>query len=316
MSNRIANRQAICEELMQMAETDKNIIVLCSDSRGSASMKPFADKYPDQFVETGIAEQNIVGIAAGLASCGKKPIVASPAAFLSARAAEQVKVDVAYSHMNVVLLGISGGISYGALGMSHHSLQDIALMRAIPGIDVILPCDQFESRNVIRDLMKNPRPAYVRIGRNAVADVFSEEEQEYHAGKATKLHVGDDAAIIATGETVRFALDAALALEQEGIQVQVLDMHTLKPFDIEAVNEASKTGYIITMEEHSVFGGLGAAVSQQVCKVNPCRVDCLAIPDEPAVAGEAKEVFAYYGISAQNVVKLIQERSIKIPQKG
>ena len=266
MSNRIANRQAICEELMQMAETDKNIIVLCSDSRGSASMKPFADKYPDQFVETGIAEQNIVGIAAGLASCGKKPIVASPAAFLSARAAEQVKVDVAYSHMNVVLLGISGGISYGALGMSHHSLQDIALMRAIPGIDVILPCDQFESRNVIRDLMKNPRPAYVRIGRNAVADVFSEEEQEYHAGKATKLHVGDDAAIIATGETVRFALDAALALEQEGIQVQVLDMHTLKPFDIEAVNEASKTGYIITMEEHSVFGGLGAAVSQQVCK--------------------------------------------------
>ena len=316
MSNKIANRQAICDTLIELAETDKTIMVLCSDSRGSASMKPFADRYPDQFVETGIAEQNIVGIAAGLASCGKKPIVASPAAFLSARAAEQVKVDVAYSHMNVVLLGISGGISYGALGMSHHSLQDIALMRAIPGIDVILPCDQFESRNVIRDLMRNPRPAYVRIGRNAVADVFSEEEQEYHAGKATKLHVGDDAAIIATGETVRFALDAALVLEQEGIQVQVLDMHTLKPFDLEAVNEASKTGYIVTMEEHSVFGGLGAAVSQQVCKVNPCRVDCLAIPDEPAVAGEAKEVFAYYGISAQNVVKLIQERSIKIPQRG
>ncbi len=316
MSNRIANRQAICEELMQMAETDKNIIVLCSDSRGSASMKPFADKYPDQFVETGIAEQNIVGIAAGLASCGKKPIVASPAAFLSARAAEQVKVDVAYSHMNVVLLGISGGISYGALGMSHHSLQDIALMRAIPGIDVILPCDRFESRNVIRDLMNNPRPAYVRIGRNAVADVFSEEKQEYKAGKATKLHAGTDAAIIATGETVRFALNAALELEQEGISVLVFDMHTLKPFDAEAILEASKTGFIITMEEHSVFGGLGAAVALEVCKKNPCQVHCLAIPDEPAIAGDSNEVFEYYGVSAKHVIQLIRERSIKIPQRG
>jgi transketolase len=316
MSNRIANRQAICDELMQMAETDQSIVVLCSDSRGSASMKPFADQYPDQFIETGIAEQNIVGIAAGLASCGKKPIVASPAAFLSARAAEQVKVDVAYSHMNVVLLGISGGISYGALGMSHHSLQDIALMRAIPGIDVILPCDRFESQSVIRDLMKNPRPAYVRVGRNAVADVFSEDTLNYQAGKATKLHDGKDAAVIATGETVRFALDAAIALEREGIQIQVFDMHTLKPFDTEAVNEASKTGYIITMEEHSIYGGLGAAVSQQVCKVNPCRVDCLAIPDEPAIAGDSKDVFEYYGVSVKHVIQLIHERSIKIPQRG
>lgn len=316
MSNKIANRQAICDTLIELAETDKTIMVLCSDSRGSASMKPFADRYPNQFVETGIAEQNIVGIAAGLASCGKKPIVASPAAFLSARAAEQVKVDVAYSHMNVVLLGISGGISYGALGMSHHSLQDIALMRAIPGIDVILPCDRFESRNVIRDLMNNPRPAYVRIGRNAVADVFSEQKQEYEAGKATKLHAGMDAAIIATGETVRFALNAALELEQEGISVLVFDMHTLKPFDAEAIFEASKTGFIVTMEEHSVFGGLGAAVAQEVCKKNPCQVHCLAIPDEPAIAGDSNEVFEYYGISAKHVIQLIRERSIKIPQRG
>lgn len=307
MKNNIANRQAICDTLIELAEKDKNIIVLCSDSRGSAGLKPFYDIYPEQFIETGIAEQNIVGIAAGLASCGKKPVVASPACFLSARSAEQVKIDVAYSQTNVILLGISGGISYGALGMSHHSVQDIALMRAIPGIDVILPCDRFESAMVIRDLIKNPRPAYVRIGRNPVPDVFS-GETEYIKGKATLLHKGSDAAIIATGETVRYALDAALLLTEENINVQVYDMHTLKPLDEEAVLIASQTGFIVTMEEHSLYGGLGAAVAQIVCANSPCQIKSLAIPDEPAIAGKSEEVFKHYGITTENAAAFIRKK--------
>ena len=308
MKNTIANRQAICDTLIELAEKDRDIIVLCSDSRGSAGLKPFYDKYPRQFVETGIAEQNIVGIAAGLASCGKKPVVASPAAFLSARSAELVKIDVAYSHETEVLLGVSGGISYGSLGMSHHSLQDIALMRAIPGIDVILPCDRFESAAVIRDLMETPRPAYVRIGRNPVPDVFEQGTADYIRGKATLLHKGNDAAIIATGEMVRFALDAALMLEQEGIKVQVYDMHTLKPLDEAAVISSSQTRFIVTMEEHSIYGGLGSAVAQVVCEYSPCEVKCLAIPDEPAIAGNSEQVFKHYGITAENAAALIRKK--------
>lgn len=306
MKNTIANRQAICNTLLELAAKDKDIIVLCSDSRGSAGLKPFADRFPAQFLETGIAEQNIVGIAAGLAASGKKPVVASPACFLSARAAEQVKVDVAYSHQNVVLLGISGGISYGALGMSHHSLQDIALMRALPGIDVILPCDRFESDAVFRDLLANPRPAYVRVGRNPVEDVFECEETGYVRGKATVVQEGNAAAIIASGETVRFALDAALLLKKEGICVKVLNMHTLKPFDEQAVIDAAKTGFLLTMEEHSIYGGLGAAVAQTVCANVPVPVKCLAIPDEPTIAGQSHEVFEHYGITPQNAAAIIR----------
>lgn len=308
MKNAIANRQAICDTLIELAQQDRDILVLCSDSRGSAGLKLFADRLPGQFLEVGIAEQNIVGIAAGLAACGKKPVVASPACFLSARAAEQVKVDVAYSRQNVVLLGISGGISYGALGMSHHSLQDIALMRAIPGIDVIIPCDRFESAAVFHDLMRNPRPAYVRVGRNPVEDVFEGEITHYMPAKATVLRPGDRAAIIASGETVRFALDAALMLEREGISISVINMHTLKPFDEGAVIEASKTGFLLTMEEHSICGGLGAAVAQVVCAHHPVPVTCLAIPDEPAIAGKSEEVYAHYGVTAHNAARIIKER--------
>lgn len=307
MSNTISNRQAICEYLVGLADTDKDVVILTSDSRGSAGLAPFYAAHPGQTVETGIAEQNIVGIAAGMARCGKKPVVASPASFLSTRAAEQVKVDVAYSHTNVVLLGISGGVSYGALGMSHHSVQDVAFMRAVPGIDVILPCDRFESVEVFRDLMAHPRPAYVRIGRNAVEDVFSPDCVRYERGKATKLCSGKRAAIIACGELVRPALDAAEALKKQGIDISVYDMHTIKPLDEAAVLEAAGTGFILTMEEASVNGGLGEAVCAVAMQSGiPCKAKLLGIPDEPAIAGTSKEVFAYYGLTADNAQKIIK----------
>lgn len=305
MENNVALRQAICETLMDLAADDKDIVVLVSDSRGSAGMAPFAKAFPQQFIEVGIAEQNIVGIAAGLAACGKKPVVASPASFLSMRSAEQVKVDVAYSQTKVILLGISGGISYGALGMTHHSLQDIALMRSIPGIDVIIPADRYEAKSVFVELMQNPRPAYVRVGRNPVPDVYTCENTLYVAGQAAMLQDGEDAAIIACGETVRVAYDAALELLKQGIHVRVLNMHTIKPLDTLSVLKAADTGFVLTVEEHSVYGGLGGAVSEVLCQNKPVKIQILGIPDEPAIAGTSSQVFDYYGIRKDTIVNII-----------
>ena len=307
-TNRIANRQVICETLLELAETDKDIVVLASDSRGSAAMAPFATAYPQQFVETGIAEQNIVGIAAGLAASGKKPLVASPACFLSMRAIEQIKVDVAYSATNVKLIGISGGVSYGALGMSHHSLQDIAVTRAIPGLTVILPADRHETRRATEAILQQEGGVYMRIGRNPVADCYaSAEEIPFEIGKAVELRQGNAITIIATGETVRVALDAADSLVEDGIACRVLNMHTIKPLDVEAIRRAAEeTAGIITLEEHSIHGGLGAAVAEAVVAHKPVPVRIVGIPDEPAITGKTPELFAHYGISVPHIRELAE----------
>ena len=183
MSNTIANRQVICDVLMETAQKDRDIVVLCSDSRGSASLAPFAQAYPDQFVEVGIAEQDLVSISAGLAACGKRAFAASPACFLSTRSMEQARVDVAYSNTNVKLIGISGGISYGALGMTHHSAQDIAVMGSIPNMRVYIPSDRFQTRRLMEELVRDNAPAYVRVGRNAVEDVYTREDVPFEMNK-------------------------------------------------------------------------------------------------------------------------------------
>lgn len=306
--NKIANRQVICDTLVDLAKNDKDIMVLTCDSRGSASMGNFAESYPEQFVEVGIAEQDAVGIAAGLATCGKKPYVASPASFLSMRSVEQVKVDAAYSKTNVKLVGISGGVSYGALGMTHHSLQDIAVMRAIPGIKVLLPADRFETKKMIEALNEDKGPAYIRIGRSAVGDVYDSENFEFKIGKGNIIHAGNDITIIATGETVKPALDASKKLEENGIGCRVISMHTIKPLDEEIIVKAAKeTKGIITVEEHSIYGGLGAAVSEVVCQKALVKMKIIGIPDEAPITGNSKEVFNYYGLTCDNLVKVAQE---------
>ncbi len=306
--NKIPNRQAICEVLMEKVKEDKDIVVLCSDSRGSASLKPFAEAYPEQFVEVGIAEQNLVSISAGLAKCGKKPFAASPACFLSTRSYEQAKVDCAYSNTNVTLIGISGGISYGALGMSHHSAQDIAAMSAIPNMRVYLPSDRFQTAKLIEALLEDEKPAYLRVGRNAVEDIYSEEECPFEMDKATVLSEGNDVAIIACGEMVKPAVDAAAALKEQGIGASVLDMYCVKPLDKEAVKKAAQNAkVVVTAEEHAPFGGLGSMVSQVVSAECPSRVINLALPDAPVITGESKEVFDYYGLNAEGIVKAVKE---------
>lgn len=306
--NKIPNRQAICDVLMEHAKEDQDIVVLCSDSRGSASMTGFANAFPEQFVETGIAEQNLVSISAGLAKGGKKPYAASPACFLSTRSYEQAKVDCAYSNTNVKLIGISGGISYGALGMSHHSAQDIAAMSAIPNMRVYIPSDRHQTRHLIESLLKDEKPAYIRVGRNPVEDIYTEEDCPFEMDKATHLRAGADVAIIACGEMVRPSLDAAKLLEEKGISATVLDMYCVKPLDTEAIIKAANNAKIvITVEEHSPFGGLGSMVSQVVGANCPKKVINMALPDAPVITGTSKEVFDYYGLNAEGICKKVEE---------
>ena len=306
--NKIPNRQAICEVLMEKAKDDKNIVVLCSDSRGSASLAPFADAYPEQFVETGIAEQNLVSIAAGLASCGKKAYAASPACFLSTRSYEQAKVDCAYSNTNVKLIGISGGISYGALGMSHHSAQDIAAMAAIPNMRVYLPSDRHQTKHLIEALLRDEKCAYIRVGRNPVEDIYSQENCPFTLNEANVLCRGTDVAIIACGEMVKPAYDAAGLLKSKGISASVVDMYCLKPLDVNTILDvAANAKVVLTVEEHAPTGGLGSMVSQVVSRHCPRKVQNLTLPDAPVITGTSKEVFAHYGLDAAGIAKAAEE---------
>lgn len=306
--NKIPNRQAICDVLLKKAAEDKDIVVLCSDSRGSASLAPFAEAFPDQFVEVGIAEQNLVSISAGLAKCGKKPFAASPACFLSTRSYEQAKVDCAYSNTNVTLVGISGGISYGSLGMSHHSAQDIAAMSAIPNMRVYIPSDRFQTAKLIEALLLDEKPAYIRVGRNAVEDIYSEGNTPFEMDKATVLAEGTDVLFVACGEMVKPALDAVALLKEQGISAGLLDMYCVKPLDRETlIREAQKAKIVISVEEHAPFGGLGSMVSQAVGSTCPRKVINLALPDEPVISGTSKEVFDHYGLNAEGIAKRAAE---------
>lgn len=300
--NTVPNRKAICDVLMEEAKKDTGIVVLCSDSRGSASLTPFADAFPGQFVELGIAEQNLVSVSAGLAKCGKKPFAASPACFLSTRSYEQCKVDVAYSDTNVKLIGISGGISYGALGMSHHSAQDIAAMSAIPNMRVYLPSDRFQTKKLFEALLKDEKPAYIRVGRNPVEDIYEESECPFELDRANVLCEGADITLVACGEMVYPAYRAAQRLKEEGIEATVIDMYCIKPLDTRTVIRAvQNTRAVLTVEEHAPAGGLGAAVAQVVGANCPRPIRNLTLPDAPVITGTSKEVFDYYGLNAAGI---------------
>lgn len=302
MMERIANKQMICQVLMEAAQTDRDIVALCSDSRGSGSFTPFAEKYPDQFVEVGIAEQNLVSIAAGLAKCGKKAFAVSPACFLSARSYEQCKVDVAYSDTNVKLIGISGGVSYGALGMSHHSTQDIAAMSALPNMRVYLPSDHLQTEKLMQALLQDTKPAYIRTGRNPVDPVYSAENVPFEMDRATVVSRGKDVLLVACGEMVRPAKDAAELLAGKGISAGVLDMYCVKPLDTETLlREAEGVKAVVTVEEHVPFGGLGSMTAQVIGQNCPKPLKNLTLPDAPVITGTSRQVFDYYGLNAEGI---------------
>lgn len=299
----IACRKSFTDTLLELAREDKDIIAVTTDARGSVTLNDFADALPEQFVECGIAEQDAVGISAGLAHSGKKVFVCGPACFYVARSLEQVKVDLAYSENNVKILGVSGGVAYGALGATHHSLHDMAVLRTFPGMHIVLPCDARQTRKLVKQLVDYPHPVYVRVGRAAVPDVYDNDDFEFTIGKANQLLDGTDLTIIGTGETVYHAYQAGLELRKQGINARVLDMASIKPCDEEAILKAAReTGRIITVEEHSQYGGLGAMVTE-ILSENPVPVRILGIPDENVVHGNSAEIFAHYGLNAEGIVK-------------
>ena len=301
----LSSRHAFSAALLEAARADRNIFVVCSDSRGSAALGDFEAALPAQFVEAGIAEQDAVGIAAGLARCGKRVFVSGPASFYSARSLDQVKVDVAYAGSNVKVVGISGGVSYGALGSTHHALHDIAVMRCFPGLEEFIPCDFASARAVTAYLASSDGPAYMRLGRAAVADVYDPAEAvRFQPGKARIIREGSDCSIMAVGETVQPALAAAGLLAARGIQARVLDFCSIVPLDTEAILTAAReTGFIVTVEEHSIHGGLGAAVAEVVVQRAPAPMRILGFPDEWPPAGSPAQLFDYYGLTADGIAK-------------
>lgn len=306
----IACRKSFTDELVRLGKMDKDIIAVTSDARGSVTLGDFANELPEQFVECGIAEQDAVGISAGLAHSGKKVFVCGPACFYVARSLEQVKVDLAYSENPVTILGVSGGIAYGALGATHHSLHDIAVLRTFPGMSVFLPADGQQTKILVQKLVDYKQAAYVRVGRAAVPEVYAEDKTDFEIGKAIQIHDGDDLTIIAVGEPVWHALEAAKRLEAEGINARVLDMSlAIKPCDREAVIKAAReTGRIITVEEHSRYGGLGGMVAEIVCEEVPgTEMTILGIPDENAIHGTDKEIRHYYGLDADGIYNTVKE---------
>jgi transketolase len=296
-------RKAFTETILREAQNNPDIFVVTSDARGSVTLDDFANTLPNQFVEVGIAEQNAVGVGAGLALAGKNVFVCGPACFYTARSLEQVKVDVAYSRTSVKIFGVSGGVSYGALGASHHSLHDIAVMRTFPEMNVYLPADRFQTEKLAQHLAHSDEAAYIRVGRNPVPDVYT-ASYSFTPGKGNVLTEGSDVAIIATGETVYHALQAEKQLKQMGIHAMVIDMHTLKPFDEELVLKAARlTGHIVTVEEHSIYGGLGGLVAEIVTQNHPAKMKIIGIPDENVINAKPLEIFEYYGLTASTICK-------------
>ena len=299
-----SNLDVFAETILEIARQDRDVLVVTSDSRGSAKLTHYGETLPDQIVEIGIAEQNVIGISAGLVSAGKKVFAASPACFITARGFEQIKNDVAYSDQPVRIIGISAGVSYGALGTTHHSLHDYAALRAIHNMTIIAPADNFETREAIKAIQNATHPVYVRLGKAPQRHVHA-EGSSFTIGKAAQIQDGCDLTFIACGETVSIAVGAAQLLATDGITCRVLSMHTLKPLDEQAVRKAAQeTRAIITVEEHSVYGGLGeacAALLMQQGASLPFKI--IGFPDEHMVSGSQTELFNHYGISANGLAE-------------
>lgn len=299
-----ANLEVFSEVLQSLAATDRDIMVVTSDSRGSGKLVPFGQKFPEQIVEVGIAEQNLVGVATGLASMGKKAFAVSPACFLTARALEQIKNDVAYSDNAVKLIGISAGVSYGALGTTHHSLHDFAVLRAINNITIVAPADNYETAEAIKEAAEMQSPIYLRFGKKAMPANLNSEGVDFKIGKGRIIQQGNDLTFIATGEAVLPCVEAAKLLEKEhNISCKIISLHTIKPLDRELLlATAENKKPIITVEEHSVNGGLGEAVASLLFQ-NGCsnKFKIVGLPDDHTVSGSQTEIFNHYGISADGL---------------
>ena len=304
--SKIATREAYGKALSQLTKENKNIIVLDADLSKSTKTCDVKASSPESFYNMGIAEANMVGVAAGLASTGKIVFASSFAMFLAGRAFEQIRNSVAYTNLNVKLCATHSGISVGEDGASHQAIEDLALMRSIPNMKVFSPCDEKETEEIIKYVANCDGPCYVRLGRLAVDSVNS-SNYKFEFGKGVTLREGNDCTIITTGSMVQVSLEAQQKLKAEGINVRVINLHTIKPIDTEIILKAAKeTGKIITVEEHNVVGGLGSAVSEVICENHPSLVKKIGINDIFGQSGKPEELFKEYGLTSDKIVKTIK----------
>lgn len=302
-----ATRESFGEAIAELANTNPDIVVLDADLAEATKTGIFKKQHEDRFIDCGIAECNMIGIAAGLATCGKIPFAASFAMFSAGRAFEQVRNSVGYPHLNVKIVGSHAGVSVGEDGASHQCCEDLALMRTIPGMVVLNPCDHYEMQAAVQAAAEHQGPVYLRLGRLAVDSVNNNEDYHFEIGKGNTLKDGKDITVIATGLMVQEALKAAENLEKEGISVRVINIHTIKPLDTELVLKAAKeTGKIITAEEHNIIGGLGEAVAAVLAENYPIPMARIGVQDTYGHSGPAKDLLKQFGLSAEKIEEKVK----------
>ncbi|HWP52133.1 MAG TPA: transketolase family protein [Clostridia bacterium] len=303
MGEVIATRSAYGKAIVKLADSHPELLVLDADLSSATMSNGFAKAYPERFFNMGIAEADMAGVAAGLAACGKKPFINSFAMFTAGRAWEQIRNSICYPHLNVKVVGSHGGLSVGEDGATHQCIEDFALMRAIPGMMVLCPCDGYEMEQAVKALIEYDGPAYMRLGRLAVETVTDTiENYQFELGKGVALKNGSDVTIVAVGMMVQEALKAAELLAAESISARIIDMHTIKPLDTDLLLKAAKeTGAIVTSEEHNVLGGLGAAVAEYLSENYPVPVIRHGVQDEFGRSGKAQLVLKAYKLTAEEI---------------
>ena len=301
-----ATRQSYGEMLGTLGEENPNIVVLDADLSAATKTSIFAKKFPDRFFDMGIAEANMMGVAGGMASCGKIPFVSTFAAFATGRAYDQIRSSICYPNLNVKICATHAGITVGEDGATHQMLEDLALMRALPNMTVLCPSDDVETKYLIEQISKIKGPVYVRLARLATPGIY-EENQTFEIGKAVQIGEGTDATVFATGVVVPEAIKAKELLENEGIHIRVVDMHTIKPIDKEMiVKSAKETKKLISIEDHSVIGGLGSAISEVLTEEYPCKLVRMGIKDTFGKSGNAVELLKYFGLTSDEIIKTVK----------
>ncbi|WP_368489639.1 transketolase family protein [Clostridium sp. BJN0013] len=308
MSNKISTREAYGKILVELGAKNEKIVVFDADLSKSTKTSNFGKLYPERFMDMGIAESNMMAVAAGISTCDKIPFVSTFAIFATGRAFEQVRNSICYPNLNVKICATHAGITVGEDGASHQSVEDISLMRSIPNMTVVCPSDAVETEEAIKVIAEIKGPCYVRLGRSGVSVINDNEDYKFQLGKSVKLRKGKDAVIIATGIMVDAALEAYNILSEEGIKVSVLNVHTIKPIDKdEIIEEARRTGVVITAEEHSIIGGLGSAVCEVLSENLPTPVVRVGIKDTFGESGTPAELLKAYGLTAENIVKAVKK---------
>ena len=303
-----ANLEVFAETLFNLAKKDKEIVVVTSDSRGSGKLTQFGKELPDQIIEVGIAEQNLVGICAGLAAVGKKVFGVSPSSFLTARSLEQIKNDIAYSNHPVTLVGISAGVSYGQLGSTHHSIHDLAVLRTINNISIVVPSDNFETKESIKEAVNYKSPLFIRFGKKPMLKIHNEDDT-FKIGKGVKIREGSDVMFVTTGETAQRALLASEILHKKNISCSIINMHTIKPFDSDLFLDClSKVKAVITVEEHSENGGLGEKCASIISQSNiNIAFKIVGFPDEYMTNGSQSDVLDHYNMSPEKLAEIADD---------